>query len=86
MTAAEALLDLMEEISQRGFCATWMGGVEIELWAMVYAGAPRRYGMAEVKADEIAQLRALATASGLWWRWSDAASDVVPVALDEFGI
>ncbi|MBL8898961.1 MAG: hypothetical protein JNM84_15075 [Planctomycetes bacterium] len=60
-----ALAELMEELSELAYCATWMGTLEVALWEMVL-GRRRRFGRLEISAEQLERLRALAAACGGW--------------------
>ena len=60
-----ALAELMEELSEEAFCATWMSSLEVALWEMVL-GRRRRFGRLEISAEQLDRLRALAAACGGW--------------------
>ena len=74
-TAAQHLLLLIGEISERTFCAGWMAGLEFYLWDAVIGG------LLTIKMDDVAidlldredvvDLRQLAGASEGWWVWDD---------------
>lgn len=85
--AAEALLDLMSNISEDYNCAGWLDGLEFILWEMLQ-GCPRHFGMGEVTEEELAQLRTLHEKCGGWWIYrhdeKTLASGEVYVSLDEW--
>lgn len=71
-----ALYQLMSDISEECYCAGWMTGNEYTLWEMVTnQGAERRYGMGEVEAQQIDDLRTIAAEVGGWIRWRDDDED-----------
>jgi hypothetical protein len=60
-----ALAELMEELSESAYLATWMEGLELALWEVVL-GRRRIYGRLELRSAEIEQLRSLSSACGGW--------------------
>jgi hypothetical protein len=71
-----ALYQLMSDISEACYCAGWMSGNEYTLWEMVSnPSASRNYGMDEVDATDLADLREMAAESGGWIRWRDDEED-----------
>ena len=74
----------MEEISEKSHHAGWLGRLEHELWDIVEAGEPTRYGDIEIDGPLIARLRDLRDAGYGWWAWSDEYGDAVFVRLDDW--
>ena len=82
---ASPLAQAMIDISQRCYDAEWLNTLAGDLWAMVHAGAAvEGYGNEPITAEEIANLRALASASGCWCDWSEAEGRPVDVPLGEW--
>jgi len=67
------LLDLMHELSERGFCAVWLVGIERLLW-QVEPG--QRCGQHVVTPAEVHLLDYLSATCVGWWRWDDARGPV----------
>ena len=79
------LAQTMIAISQRCYSAEWLNTLAGDLWAMVHAGgAVERYGNEPITDDEIANLRALAAASGCWCDWYATEGRPVDVPLGEW--
>lgn len=78
-TARTALRTLMENISERCYCAGWMRGLEEVCWMAsrmdVRPGEPIRYGQDEITPLERDALRQYAERAGGWWYWGDYAAD-----------
>jgi hypothetical protein len=71
-----ALYQLMSDISEDCYCAGWMTGNEYTLWEMVTdQAAERRYGMGEVEAQSIEDMRTISAEVGGWIRWRDDDED-----------
>jgi hypothetical protein len=69
-----ALVDLMSDISERCYCAGWLGGLEYILWHMLTdPAASREFGMGVVEDEEIADLRAISEEIGGWICWQHHA-------------
>ena len=68
--AALALLELMEDISEEGWCAGWMDGLEESLWWIAHGGDPM-YGRCLVSEERVTALRGLADRAGGWWYFDD---------------
>lgn len=64
--AALTLQELMSEISEECYCASWLSGLEFDLWRAVEEG-PRPYGQGDITAANVAELRRLSDACGGWW-------------------
>jgi hypothetical protein len=83
---ASPLAQAMIAISQRCYSAEWRDGLATDLWDLVHHGGyyNRPAGDDEVTVAEIANLRALAAASGCWCDWSEAEGRPVDVPLGEW--
>ena len=66
--AAAGLLGLMTGLSEEGFCAGWMTGLEYALW-QIPSGA--HYGMVKISENVATLLRLLAEEAGGWWYWDE---------------
>lgn len=69
------LLNVMRDISEDHWCASWMGGLEHELWRMLVNGSDGTYGMGELSTEEIDDLRRLHEKAGGWWYWHDEKAE-----------
>lgn len=65
-SAFRQLCDLMSDISEDGYCAGWMMGVERALWQRAVDGVGRVYGQTEVRLETLQRLRDLAELAGGW--------------------
>jgi hypothetical protein len=72
---ANALRDLLSDLSETCWCAGWLSDCEFALWAICQSG-PQRWGQGEVTADDITLLLGYAEAAGGWWRWDDVVAEV----------
>jgi hypothetical protein len=73
--AAPLLRNLMEDISERCYCAGWLLGLEYALYGIAFEARPKRFGQDDVTDDEAIELRRLAQASDSWWHWPDGVDD-----------
>lgn len=65
-----ALAELMSQISEAGFSAGWMMGLEYDLWTALKGGS-RKYGHYIITQDDINQLQSLANQCGCWIVFDD---------------
>lgn len=76
--AKEELLDLMEELNDYYWCASWMIDCEHELWDLVTSsGPPYPWHSIDVKPEWIERLRDLAHVAGGWWRWTGRNNEYI---------
>ena len=68
---ADELRELMEDISNRHYCAGWMMGLERVLWAAAFEGKRGGYGNGELTDGVAATLRARAERADAWWHWPE---------------
>lgn len=68
--AAVELEALMSDISEECWCASWLIGLEFNLWAFC-RGEPGEYGMGRVGHVEIHQLKKLSERADGWWRFEE---------------
>ena len=65
--------EIMEEISQRCYCAVWLEDLEYILWNQVINFKNNKvkkdipWGQSEIKLEEIKQLHTLSNKTQLWW-------------------
>jgi hypothetical protein len=64
------LEELMSQISEVGFAARWMKGLEFDLWGILN-GENRKYGVHTITQDELDQLRSLSNKCGCWIVFDD---------------
>lgn len=60
-----ALAELMSQISEAGFSAAWMDGLEFDLWAILNDGN-KKYGRHTITQEEVHQLQFLSDKCGCW--------------------
>jgi hypothetical protein len=66
----------MSDISEDCYAARWLIGNEYSLWQML-SGASTRYGMCEVSAEELEEVRILSErANG--WIWTGGPGEYTP--------
>lgn len=66
-TAKEKLRDLMHNISQRCYCASWIVDCQYDLWTMVLGGSRDWGGYGPVTEEEVSELKRLSEECGGWW-------------------
>jgi|GEM_PF-915568 len=64
------LAELMSNISEEGYSAGWMDGLEVSLWAALNGGN-RNYGRHEITPSEIEELKFLSEKCGCWIIFDD---------------
>jgi hypothetical protein len=64
------LEELMSQISEEGFYAGWMAGLEFDLWRIIN-GDDKRYGHHVLTQEEIDRLWSLARKCGCWIVFDD---------------
>jgi hypothetical protein len=69
--ARAALRELMSELSEEAYCASWHYDTEYRLWEILQG---QRTGWAGLAANDprIAELRRLHELTGGWWWWNPA--------------
>jgi hypothetical protein len=68
--AARALALLMSETSEECWCAGWLADCEYSLWRMCANPAtPLDWGMSEVEAKDVDEMRRLSKECGGWITW-----------------
>jgi hypothetical protein len=60
-----ALAELMSNISEAGYSAGWMEGLEVDLWGILL-GSKEEYGQYLIPKQELDQLLFLANKCGCW--------------------
>ena len=65
--AALGLLGLITGISEWGWCAGWMMGIEYDLWL---AEPGKKIGQEFLTERQSTLLRLLSEEAGGWWRWT----------------
>ena len=74
-----AIAESMSCLSEAGYHAGWMDGLEFDLWCGVVEG-PFRYGQLDLTVDHIAQLQHLSGACGGWIAFDDEKEETfVPI-------
>lgn len=69
-----ALHDFMSNISEEGWAAGWMDGLEYELWHMVLHG-PAQYGFKFIDEQTIQQLKYLSEQANGWIVFDDTTEE-----------
>ncbi len=64
------LAELMSQISEAGYSAGWMDGLEFDLWEILN-GHKRKYGGYSVSQDELNQLQSLSNKCDCWIVFDD---------------
>ena len=70
----QALASLMSDISEDGWAAGWMDGLEYVLWRIVLEG-PCQYGFTQVNEQRIQQLKQLSAQAGCWIIFDDVTEE-----------
>lgn len=77
--AAHQLLELMRDISEDYYCASWMNGLEFTLWEAVNCDIN-----SEIRIADADSLRFKNEQAGGWWIWSDNAGGEIFVTTEEW--
>lgn len=64
------LTELMSDISQACWCATWMSSLEFDLWRIVQNGGSH-YGQDDIAPETIEKLRLLSNEIAGWITWEE---------------
>ncbi|MDO7876570.1 hypothetical protein Q5H93_17630 [Hymenobacter sp. ASUV-10] len=64
----------MSDISEEGWCAEWLDGLEHVLWHIVQTG-PAKYGRTFVDEQQIQQLKELSELTGGWIIFDDETEE-----------
>jgi hypothetical protein len=83
-TLRATLAHTMAEISEDGFCAQWMMGLEFDLWDIITGRRPVRYGQTDVTLTQVGLLLALSEATGGWIHWDDQLDREAFIPIDEW--
>jgi len=77
------LIDLMSDISEDAYCASWMSKCEYGIWEAIHTNG--HYGMTVIARDEAMRLRVISRLIGGWvqWEWGNS-DDPVFVPMDEW--
>jgi hypothetical protein len=80
--AALGLLGLMSGISEEYWYASWLRGLEFDLWNVA---ANTKYGHGTITERQAALLRLLSDECDGWWHWTNSEADSPEfVSLDEW--
>jgi hypothetical protein len=82
-TAQIELAGEMHQISEEGYCAGWVRGLEFRLWKILSEG-PCEFGGLELTGERLARLRALSDACGGWIAWDQSLKDRKFIPLHEW--
>jgi hypothetical protein len=77
-----ALATAMSDLSEAGYHAGWLAGLEYDLWRLLLSGG-NRYGQHDLREEELSQLRKLTEHCGGWIVFDDTNEEVF-VPLDEW--
>jgi len=70
MNDVKKLLTMMEEISERCYCAQWLNGLEYTIWKFVQDDCKTvKWGQSTILRSELNKIRKLANKTGIWWIW-----------------
>jgi hypothetical protein len=72
--AAVSLAQLMSDISEDCYCASWLIGTEFTLWQFAQGGHGD-WGFFEVTSEQATELRELSAKAGGWVAWPSQALD-----------
>jgi hypothetical protein len=81
--AASCLAARIGDLSEEHYCASWLSECEFSLWSMV-TGGNRNWGMGEVEASDIEDLKRLSISCGGWVAWDDEICDRLFVPMSEW--
>jgi hypothetical protein len=70
-----ALAEAMSDLSEAGYHAGWMAGLEYDLWRILLTGGIS-YGQHEVSQGDISRLRDLAEKCGGWIVFDDDKGEI----------
>lgn len=76
------LAELMSRISEAGYSAGWMNGLEFDLWEILN-GHKRKYGAYKVSQDDLEQLEYLSYKCNCWIVF-DGENDETAVDLESW--
>lgn len=79
--AARELLQLMSDLSEEAYCASWMTGIEFQLWEMLHGGE-RAYGNSVITLAELGQVRDLSGRCDGWWMWHEGLDGEIFIRLE----
>lgn len=71
----------LSNISEDGYCAGWMHGLEFSMWDIIFKGAERRYGGRRIYQEDIDEIKELAEQEGIWPWWPNWNKGSYPVAI-----
>ena len=77
--AALKLVQLMSDISERCYSATWEHGTEAILWSALSTG-PRKWGLASIEQQDIDRLKKLSDQVQGWIAYTQDGARFVPMA------
>jgi len=70
--AALGLLGLMSGISEEYWCASWLHGLEFDLWK---AATDANYGRGRISERQAKLLQLLSEECDGWWHWKESEAD-----------
>jgi hypothetical protein len=69
------LAKFMSSLSEAGFAAGWMKGLEFDLWAILNA-PPKKYGRCTLTPNDLEQLQFLSSKCGCWITFDDTDEEI----------
>ena len=81
---AQALLRLMQEISEDYWAAGWLTDLEYSLWRLARGDPSGIQPAWPASTEDGAELRRLSDLCGGWWAWDQKALDVRFVPTEEW--
>lgn len=82
--ARNALLAILGEFSEESWCAGWMHGLEVGVWAVLQGDRPNDYGQSTLSESDQKSLRLLSEALGEWPLWDDESHEPTWLPLAEW--
>jgi hypothetical protein len=75
--ARTALLDIMLDLSETYWCASWLVNLDKALAEVLARGVPGPFGLDDMDPDDFERLRSAYEKAGGWWQW-DETEEVLP--------
>ena len=79
----QALLAVMQELSEECWDVSWHPSLERDLYRIVFESAHPEYGMGWITATDRKNMRHWAVLSDSWFIWSDAQEQAIRIPLSE---
>ena len=78
------LQSYIEDISDDCFCATWLSGIEYELWSIIQGDTPAINLYSTIYQSELDDMKLLSTEINGWVTWGDDDIQPMYISLDEW--